>query len=269
MDFDQQVFQEVRRVVNEPNANANAVNTHLLTLMLWYRARLIEGRLLQDMGATDVATVLSGPFQGLKLRLPIQTGGALPMIAGLYESELHPFIERAVARGYGHVVNIGCGDGYYTCGMARRMPRSWVFGFDINPRAREGAIQTAALNGVAARVTIGGLFNGEDFARFPAHDTLVICDIEGGEDALLNPEVFPALKGHDIVVEAHEVYCPGIGERLRARFSPTHDVLFIDHQRKRANIPQLGNLNEIDEFLLSSEGRGGPTPWFVMTVKKP
>lgn len=267
MDFDQKVREEARRVVNAPDGDARAMNTQLLSMMLWHRSRLLEKMLLESLGAKDYVAVTSGPFKGLKMELPVHAGAPLPMILGLYESELHPFVEGAIARAYPHVVNIGCGDGYYLSGMARRMPQSKFFGFDINPQAREGATRSAALNEVSGRVTIGGEFRGDDFSAHPANNTLVICDIEGGEDELLDPAKFPGLKGHDLVVELHEVYRPGITERLRQRFDATHDIMFFDHQPKRADVPQLQGLSEMDEFLLHYEGRGGPTPWFVMTVK--
>ncbi len=267
MDFDQKVREEARRVANTNDSDARTTNTHLLSMMLWHRSRLLEQMLLENLGAKDHVAVTSGPFKGLKMQLPVHAGAPLPMILGLYESELHPFIEGAIARAYAHVVNIGCGDGYYLTGMARRMPQSKFFGYDINPKAREGATQSAALNDVSGRVTISGEFRGEDFSAHPANNTLVICDIEGGEDDLLDPAKYPGLKGHDVVVELHEVYRPGISERLRQRFGATHDIIFFDHQPKQAKVPQLQGLSEMDEFLLHYEGRGGPTPWFVMTVK--
>lgn len=267
MNFDQKILQEARRVVASEPEDARAVNTHLLSMMLWHRTRLIEQMLLQQFGGGEQIAVTGGAFKGLLMRLPVQAGAPLPMMLGLYESELHPYVEAAIARGYRHIVNIGCGDGYYAIGMARRMPDSQFFAYDINPKAQEGCRLTAIANNVAGRVTIAGEFKGEDFAAHPAGETFVICDIEGGEDALLDPAKFPALAGHDILVELHELYCPGVTERLRQRFAATHNLTFVNHQAKRAHISGLEGLTELDEFLLSYEGRGGPTPWLVMTAK--
>jgi hypothetical protein len=41
---------------------------------------------------------------------------------GCYEHELHGEIEQLVTRGFDAVLNIGCGEGYYAIGLARRMP---------------------------------------------------------------------------------------------------------------------------------------------------
>jgi SAM-dependent methyltransferase len=267
MDFDQKVLAELRRVVNAPEADARSTHTHVFSMMIWHRSRLLEQFLLQR-AVDNKIEVQNGVFQGLKMQLPIHAGIALPMIIGTYESELHPYVTTAIQRGYQHVVNIGCGDGYYVIGMARHMPNTQFFGYDINPEAQAGCRQAAVNNGVHERVTVGGLFAGADFANHPAGQTLVICDIEGAEEELLDPTQFSALSGHDIIVELHEVYRAGITERLRQRFSATHTITFINHQPKRANLPvDMHGLTEMDEFLCVYEGRGGPTPWFVMTVK--
>lgn len=267
MDFEETVLNEVRKVANAPSDDLSKTNTHLLSMMVWYRSKLLEHFLLQRAVDKKIP-VMGGVFAGLLMQLPIHAGIVLPMVLGTYESELHGHVAAAIKRDYRHVVNIGCGDGYYVVGMARQMPDTQFFGYDINPAAQQGCVQAAKNNGVSDRIRVGGLFQGQDFAQHPTGQTLVICDIEGGEDELLDPEQFPALRGHDIIVELHEVYRPGITQRLRDRFAASHELVFIDHQPKRATLPpDMQGLTEMDEFLCVYEGRGGPTPWFVMTAK--
>lgn len=266
-DFDQKFLQEVRRVANSDTADARQINTHLLGMLIWHRSRLIE-QCLTESAVDGTVTVSDGLLKGLKMRLPVHAGNALPMMLGTYESELHPHLAAALRRGYQHVVNIGCGDGYYLVGLARLLPAARCFGHDTNPAAQEGCRQTALLNGVAERVTVGGLFDGAGFAQHPPGVTLVICDIEGGEDALLNPAAFPALQKLDIIVELHEMNSAGVTERLQQRFSATHDIQLVTHQAKRAALPvTIQGLTELDEMLCVYEGRGGATPWLVMQAK--
>lgn len=267
MELDQKVLAEVQRVAST-NDEPGKINNHLLSILLWHRSRRVEQMILQYAGDAAGAVVQNGVFKGLRLALPVHAGQALPMITGSYEAELHPYIAAAIKRGYAHVVNIGCGDGYYLVGMARQMPQSQFFGHDTNPVAQEGCRLTAANNQVAERVTVGGLFDGTDFAQHPAGQTLIICDIEGGEDALLDPARYPALKGHDLIVEVHEMCSPGVTQRLRQRFAATHDIMLVDHAPKRASLPPpLQDLAEIDQFLCTFEGRDGPTPWLVLMAK--
>lgn len=267
MALDQRVLEEVRRVASTSDEPGKITN-HLLSILLWHRARQVEQLILQYAADGQVAVVQNGVFKGLRLALPVHAGHALPMMTGSYEAELHPYIAAAIKRGYPHVVNIGCGDGYYLVGMARQMPQSQFFGHDLNPAAQEGCRVTAINNNVAERVTVGGLFNGDDFAQHPAGQTLIICDIEGGEDALLDPARYPALKGHDLIVELHEMCSPGVTQRVRQRFAATHDIMTVDHAPKQACLPPaLQNLAEVDQFLCTFEGRDGPTPWLIMTTK--
>ncbi len=267
MDFDQKFLQEVRRVANTDTGDARQINTHLLGMLIWHRSRLIEQCLTEN--TTDgTVEVSDGLLKGLVMRLPVHAGNALPMLLGTYESELHPHLVAAVQRDYRHIVNIGCGDGYYLVGLARLLPLARCFGHDTNPAAQEGCRQTALLNGVAERVSIGGLFDGSDFAQHPPGATLVICDIEGGEDALLNPTAFPALQRLDIIVELHEMYSVGVTERLLQRFAATHTITHVMHQAKRAHLPMnINGFTELDEMLCTYEGRGGPTPWLVMHAR--
>ncbi|MFM2044617.1 MAG: hypothetical protein RLY86_3193, partial [Pseudomonadota bacterium] len=188
-----------------------------------------------------------------------------PKIVGSYEQELHPHIEAAIARGYGHVVNIGMAEGYYATGMALRLPDAIVDAFDLNEETHPVARRLAAMNGVADRVRIGGRFCGDDFSRYPAGDTLVICDIEGAEDELLDPQLYPALAGFDIIVELHECPKPGLSDRMAARFAATHNITRVPHGgREIPDIPILQEFGHLDQLLTFWEWRSGPTPWAVM-----
>jgi hypothetical protein len=126
----------------------------------------------------------------------------------------------------------------------------------------------AELNAVADRVEISGLFRGEDFARHPAGDTLVICDIEGAEDELLDPVKFPAVLGMDLIVELHECFKPGIARKVCARFEASHDITLVPHAGRDFKLPEFfQELGHLDQLLAVWEWRTGPTPWAVMIRK--
>ena len=128
--------------------------------------------------------------------LPQSTHGChIAKLLGCYEQPLQPFIEQAIRAAYPVVLNIGCAEGYYAVGMARRMPATRVHAFDIDPAAQRVCAELAAKHGVADRVRIGARFTPDDFAAYAGQKTLVLCDIEGGEKDLLDPETAPALRG--------------------------------------------------------------------------
>jgi hypothetical protein len=57
----------------------------------------------------------------------------------------------------------------------------------------------------------------------------MMCDIEGAERELLDPDASPALKGMDIIVESHECLIQGITQLLIDRFKATHHITPFDH----------------------------------------
>jgi starch synthase len=147
-----------------------------------------------------------------------------------------------------------------------------VHAFDLNPKAREVCAELAKKNGVAGQVTIGELFQPQDFDTYAAQKTLVICDIEGAERDLLDPAQAPALLAMDLIVESHDCLVPGMTALLLKRFSATHDITVIedDGQRQLCDPPLwFRHLANLDQLLAVWEWRSGPTPWLVMRVKSP
>lgn len=240
-----------------------------LRLLAKWRSVLIQNTLLQQHGTT----VMQGPLQGLDFLPQSAEGCHIAKLLGCYEQPLQPHIEAAIHAGYGTILNIGCAEGYYAVGMARRMPHTRVLAFDLNPVAQQTCAALAAKNGVAPRVQVGALFKPEDFAAHAAsaaHQVLVLCDIEGAERDLLNPASAPALQGMDLIVESHECLSAGITQTLIDRFTPTHHITLVqdDGQRQLAQPPQwFNNLAHLDQLLATWEWRSGPTPWLVMRAK--
>lgn len=241
------------------------LNNALRLLSKW-RSVLIQNTVLQQHGTV----VWQGPLEGLDFLQQSAEGCHIAKILGCYEQPLQPFIEEAIQSSYPTILNIGCAEGYYAVGMARKMPNTHVSAFDLNPTARQVCGALAEKNGVRDRVTIGALFKPEQFAAYANRKVLVLCDIEGGEGDLLNPEIAPALKGMDIILESHECLVPGITQSLIGRFSTTHDIAAVQDngQRQLQNAPAwFNNLAHLDQLLAVWEWRSGPTPWLVMKAK--
>ena len=150
------------------------------------------------------------------------------------------------------------------------MPDSQVLAFDLNPKAQTVCAELAAKNNVTDRVSVGALFQPEDFATYAGERVLVVCDIEGAERELLNPASTPALSGMDLIVESHECLIPGITQLLIERFTPTHDITLVEDngQRQLPDAPAwFNNLAHLDQLLAVWEWRSGPTPWLVMKAR--
>ena len=102
--------------------------------------------------------------------------------------------------------------------------------------------------------------------------SLVICDIEGFEFVLIDPEKAPALKEVDLLVEIHafEGSSPSlVRETILARFRDTHTISVVGMQTRDANsyITECQELSDIDEPTLAfalDEFRDLESTWIWM-----
>jgi hypothetical protein len=221
--------------------------------------------LANTLAGRGVTTVASGPFVGMSYTVQASEGGRAPRLLGAYEASLHPVIDGVIASAYPQVIDIGCAEGYYAVGLARRMPGTTVHARDTDPAARALCATLAQANGVAERVVIGGEVTHADLALCAADRTFVLCDIEGGEGWLLDPALAPGLAAADILVEVHEGMQPGLLATLTGRFAATHRITRIDRSLRADFLPAWAEgLSDLDRLLLLWEWRAAPTPWLWM-----
>ena len=265
MSLEQNVQNQLLSQLQGAEANQVQLNNALRLLSKW-RSVLIQNTLLQAQGTM----VMHGPLAGMDFLSQSAEGCHIAKLLGCYEQPLQPFIEQAITNAYPTILNIGCAEGYYAVGMARRMPITQVLAFDLNPKAQEVCTALAQKNKVTNRVKVGALFKPEDFAKYTNQKVLVLCDIEGAEKDLLNPELAPTLKDMDLIVESHECIIPGITQILIDRFKDTHQITLVQDngQRQLKDAPKwFNNLAHLDQLLATWEWRSGPTPWLVMNAK--
>ena len=235
-----------------------------LPMLCRWRATLIRDKLLERYGGT----VLAGPFAGRAGMTAVLEGCHVPKLLGSYERELHGVVERILATPYEVVVNVGCAEGYYAVGLARRMPHARFLAFDTNPEAQAACRRLAERNGMAGRIAVGGTLAGADFARWQGARTLVVCDIEGAEGDLLDPAGHPALAEMDVLVECHDCFRPGLSAAIVRRFQPTHRIEGYRQTLLPFDLPpEFARAPELDRMLALWEWRSGPTPWLFMTVR--
>jgi hypothetical protein len=216
--------------------------------------------------------VAQGPFAGLKLSHESVGSELLPKLVGSYELELHSVIEELLAGDYEVIINIGCAEGYYAAGFAMRWKESprRVLAFDVNPTALKLTREVAAWNGVADKVECFPECRHENFGLAKKFRTLVICDIEGGEQSLIDPEYAPGLRHCDLLVEMHDGRGePLIRAALEKRFAPSHQCRVIRAAKRTA--AELGTLaGKIPARLAGlalDERRSDGFEWMVMRVK--
>jgi hypothetical protein len=256
----------LRRALAKPEALSGQDLEGVLRLMGKWRHQMLSNTII----ARDGAVVQAGPFAGMRLGQHSAEGCHAPKLLGCYEQALHPHLERFIARGFDAVLNIGCAEGYYAIGLARRIPGAKIFAHDLNEGAQQACRILAEANGVADRITIGGLVRGDDFARFAGRNTLVLVDIEGGEEALLDPIAFPALRHMTLIVECHEERRKGMTDLIASRFAPSHQVTREEQPFSQPELPAwMKGLGHLDQLLAIWEWRMAPTPWLVLEPSAP
>lgn len=244
------------------------------------RARRYEAARRQAAGLPALAErvverigdrVLEGPCAGLRYpadRLA-EVDAPIAKLVGTYERQLHEPLARAVDAGRGPFVDIGCADGYYAVGLARRRADLDVRAFDLAPSARSLCAALAALNGCADRVTIGGRCESRSMRALALDEALVLADIEGAEFELFGAEMVSLLRGALVIVELHRPIDDPACRALRRRFERTHeaDVLSEDVPDSDA-IAALSFLSPEERSMATSESRGQrDQTWLALTPR--
>jgi hypothetical protein len=171
--------------------------------------------------------VLSGPFVGMQLPRCSYSEHLAPYLLGVYESELHSVWHAVMFGSYSQIIDIGAKFGYYAIGLAKSMSRVDVVAFDTDPWARDAVANSIEINGVGKRVKVLGFCDVKWLKSNLKDYAMLLCDCEGFEDHLLDPQAVPAFKTSVVVVETHDHMVSGVTERLRQRFCTSHNIVEI------------------------------------------
>lgn len=214
--------------------------------------------------------VYQGPFKGLHI-LPDYLwgdGDISGKLLGLYETQLSNIIEEIIATNPDCVLNVGCAEGYYGLGFAKRL-KCVSHLIDVEVRYEDIIRKTAELNQIE-NYSFTTESNISNFKKLISDkiNPFIFMDCESNELHLLNPEVFPELNKTTILVETHDFIIPNCTTELIKRFSDTHFVKEIHSAPKNMNLDILHNLSDLDKMVLWNEWRPGEMCWLYMIPKK-
>jgi hypothetical protein len=211
--------------------------------------------------------VRAGPFQGLEMSPSTHKRHLGPKLLGTYEMELHPVWESVLTRAYRSAINVGCAEGYYAVGLARRWPSVPTLAFDIDPWARNTTREMARQNGVH-NLTVKGCCNSKWLAHNLLPGSFILSDCEGYEDALFPGPSGGALAQCDMLIELHEREAPGVTQRLKDRFAPSHSATLV-RSRPRAvqDVRDPGSVSARDLLAAINEYRNGEQAWLFLDRK--
>jgi hypothetical protein len=209
--------------------------------MRWFRSIIAPAN--AEYVRRNGLEVKRGPFEGMRYLDGVERTSTdlISKVAGTYERELHPALSHWLAEPPSLVLNVGCAEGYYAVGLARSLPDATVVAYDISASARAQCAEMARINGVSERVRIEGECTPALLRTMAQPDVALLCDCEGYEKVLLDPDLAPTLRGWRIIVELHDFVDPTITETVTARFADTHEIELIS-----SIPPDAGELPELE-----------------------
>ena len=223
----------------------------------------------------DKLEVLSGPFKGMRYGDFSYNSALIPKLLGTYEADLHGWVGEALGAGYDAVINIGCAEGYYAVGFAYANPGIDVVAFDTSSVALDMMSKLAALNGLQDRVRVADAHTPAELESLLRRyrRPLLLVDIEGAEDELLDIRRAPSLKSADMIIETHDGYNFGVTRRLMERFWPTHRFEITGgREAEDQPLPAIVRERIADPAMvrqLMTESRGLPELWLRFRARTP
>lgn len=228
------------------------------------RLRRVEKMIERECGLV----VQSGPFAGMTYVSEAVCSSLVPKLLGSYEAELHDVLAQILVRDYETVIDVGCAEGYYAVGLALRLPGAHVHAFDIDARARALCTKLAQANNVEERVMVEGECDHERLNSLIRGRTLIVCDCEGCELHLLDPELAAELSKSDLLVELHDMIVPNITPTILSRFAATHEITLVNTAERDPNdFPMLKNLDRLTQRTAVAEFRDEPMQWVYLQAK--
>lgn len=187
-------------------------------------------------------SVHSGPFRGVVYASQAHGSSLYPKLLGTYERELNYILAAVIQAPPSRFINIGAAEGYYAIGLARSCPQCQVIAYEMSQQARALLAAMAKHNRVQHQIDVRGECTPEclrrDLETVRVGRTVILCDVEGYEDVLLDPSTVPGLRDVAILVEMHDFCAPGVTQRIKDRFSASHLIKEIwQEARSGAEFP--------------------------------
>ena len=236
------------------------------------KPRLSLLRLLLRLSAQE--KVMQGPFTGMKFCIPDYNTA---MLSGTWEKELWETLDNFLSIDPKRILCIGAAEGYYAVGLGIRFPDCRIIAFE-QQRKYQFMLGRLTLENDLSNLQIKGKCNPNVLQQTLGENpdsTIVICDVEGYEIELLDPDNIKSLSKSYILVELHPMYVENCEATLLSRFSQTHEISKIKGRTRTledlpARTVSFLSLLFGKETILSlmEEGRPYPMDWLWMKPKR-
>lgn len=214
-------------------------------------------RVAHDILGKTGGEVFSGPLAGMKIPLDSPLSDLPMYVIGCYEQEIHPVLLDVICSPPPQIIDIGSAYGYYTVGLALQTAKTHLIGFEAAEASLwSKSAELAKLNGVHNRITQKGFCDVDALSAVAREGDFIICDCEGGELILLDPDKIPVLRECTMLCELHDFLAPGVTATLVERFNGTHRIkLILEQPRDPSQYRILDGLSEAYRSLAVKETR--------------
>lgn len=216
--------------------------------------------------------ISSGPFREMKYISTAHGSAFMPKILGTYEKELQKFIPEIVQENYDLIIDVGAAEGYYAVGLAYLYKKTGnknfqVRAYDTNLAAHSSINKLATLNNVQNHIEISTICNHEVLRELRDKKVFILCDIEGGETALLDPEKVKKLFQVDMLLELHDGKENYIADEFVRRFKNSHEIEIVHFNYRKPEEAPWWLLHPKIRLSSVREGRKKGLKWMFLKVK--
>jgi hypothetical protein len=235
-------------------------------------ARFIDVHGIVEKYTADFLTnhpkvVQGGPFKGMQYVDSAVGSNYVHKLIGSYEAVLHPYIQKLRPGSFDTVVDIGSAEGYYLIGLGRLFPDVRLVGFEMETDGRNLTQEMFVKNNLRNNLELYGEATADNIAPVLTPKTLLICDCEGAELDILDPEKCPQLLSvQSAIIELRDEFRPGIKEALIDRFTKTHRITILPFKMASPeDYPYLASIqNKNEQYELLRERGIQDQEWMIL-----
>ena len=216
-------------------------------------------------------TVQQGPFKGMIINEDQfwGQGDRSSKILGLYEKEIQDLIVSIQKdKNYSTFVDIGGADGFFAIGSLVNNLFKKCEVFEISKRGRNSIQKNSKKNNVYDSIKIHDKASKRSLIKIDnINNSLILCDIEGGEYELFDEKLINEIYPSDIIIEIHKDKENSL-VNFEKRFTKSYSLTKITQEpRSLKNFKELENINDNNRALITSEGRSYVQEWWHLSPK--
>ena len=173
-------------------------------------------------------------------------------------------------------LDLGAADGYFALGVLYNNIFGKTVAFEKNNNTRIQLAKNSEMNLLEDRISIYKEANYEvikalvDQEIIHPNQTLILCDIEGGEYNLFDKKFIDLFKTSFFIVEIHsynKVLANKKEDFIKKVSNNFKCQIIFDGYKRYENLEELHDYGDNDRLLITSEGRAEMGQWILLSPK--